>query len=44
VVRFEFDGTEVDGSLAWRRTGPGRFEPHPQQLMHDWVSSTQVRR
>jgi polyphosphate kinase len=39
VVRFEqvSDGT-------WQRRGPETFEPHPQQLMQEWVSSTQLRR
>lgn len=44
IVRFEFDGTHPDASKAWVRTGPPAFEPHAQQLMHDWVLSTQVRR
>jgi polyphosphate kinase len=39
VVRFELGSNGV-----WRREGPEGFEPHPQQLMHQWVSSTQVRR
>jgi polyphosphate kinase len=44
IVRFEFDGTDPNAATAWRRVGPDGFEPHAQQLMHDWVTSTQVRR
>jgi hypothetical protein len=44
VVRFEFDGTEPDPDLAWRRIGPPAFEPHSQQLMRAWVEGEQARR
>lgn len=39
VVRFELGSDGI-----WRREGPEGFEPHPQQLMHQWVASTQTRR
>jgi polyphosphate kinase len=44
VVRFEFDGTQTDPDLAWRRAGPAGFEPHSQDLMRAWVVSEQSRR
>lgn len=39
VVRYEL---RPDGE--WERQGPAGFEPHPQQLMYEWVTATQLRR
>jgi len=39
VARFE-----MLPDATWERRGPDAFEPHPQQLMQEWVASTQLRR